>query len=317
MRFVMSCGNANVDIFMVVKEFPKVDQEVIARDLYVMMGGSAANFAVALSKLGTPTCFIGCVGDDELGTSFIKDLESSNVCSEFVVKVPGKGTGRVLILVKSSTGEKVMIAYRGANENLDVSLFPLELFERSRHFHLSSVPPEKALKFLKLARSRGSLTSYDPGGYATMGFKAFKDLLIYVDLLFLNKVETRAISGIHDLRASIKRLLEGGVKVVVVKLGKEGALASDGQSFYKSRAFEVAVVDTTGAGDAFNAGFVHGYLHGLSLEECLTLGNVVACLKITRRGARSSPMLSEVIKFMHNRGLSNIADKLKSRINYY
>jgi len=311
MKFVMSCGNANIDIFMVIEDFPKVDQEVIAKDLYVMMGGSAANFAVALSKLGTPTCFVGCVGEDELGANFIRDLEMHNVCSRFIIRIPQRGTGRVLILVRASTGERVMIAYRGANECLDAELFPPELFEKAMHFHISSVPPSKALRFLELARSKGSSTSYDPGGYAAEGLKAFKGVLPKVDLLFLNRVEVKEISGIDDLRSSIKRLLSEGTKNVIVKLGSKGAMASDGRDMYYSHAFRVTVVDTTGAGDAFNAGFIHGYLMGLNINECLTLGNIVACLKITKRGARSSPTLSEVIKFALNKGFPKLAVKLQ------
>jgi len=313
MKLVMSCGNANVDIFMVVDDFPRTDQEVIARDLYVMMGGSAANFAVALSKLGTPTCFVGCIGDDELGKEFIKDLELNNVRTKYVIKIPERGTGRVFILVKASTGEKVMVAYRGANECLSAELFPSALFEEARHFHISSVPPDKAQNFLRAAKDKGISTSYDPGGYAAKGFDAFKDVFPYVNILFLNRIEAKMISGAEDLNSSAKRLVKEGVDIVTIKLGDKGSMSSDGKRTFYVQAFKVPVIDTTGAGDVFDAGFVYGYLMGLEFEECLTLGNIVACLKIMRKGARASPNLSEVITFALDKELFNIVSRLRGQ----
>ena len=309
MRLVASCGNANVDIFVVVDEFPRADQEVIAFDAYVMAGGSAANFSVAVHRLGRESCFVGCVGDDELGREFVEDLRRSGVCTRYVVTVPGAKTGRVVVMIKSSTGERAMVAFRGANERLSADLFPRSLFNECKHFHVSSVPPRRAEAFLRLARAAGATTSYDPGGYASEGIASFEAALRHTDVLFVNRVEARLMTGL-DLERAVRSLADSGPRVVVVKLGPEGSLAVSGGAVERAPAFRVSVVDTTGAGDAFNAGFIHAFLGGLSLSDSLTLGNAVAAIKIGRRGARSSPALNEVVDFLAKRGYPELAEKL-------
>ena len=304
---MVSVGNANVDIFFVVDNFPKEDQEVIAIEHYQRYGGAGANVAVALAKLGLRTCFLGCVGNDELGLGFIKDLKRYCVDTTWIYKSNELNTGRVVILIKKDTGQKMMIAYRGANALLKAEIFPEKVFKEARHLHISSLPPNKAIDFIRRVKRYEKTVSYDPGSGITAGLNSFIPLLRQIDILFLNKSELFTLTGVNDLRRALNILLCYGVKGIVVKLGKNGALYKDNKIEVKCPAFKVKkVVDTTGAGDAFDAGFLYGFLNKLTIKDSLTLGNAVAALKIRKKGARSSPTKNELLNFLKENNLLSL-----------
>ncbi len=312
MSYVISCGNANIDMYYVVDELPQRDQEAIAEEYYEFFGGAGSNVAVALAKLGLKSCFLGCVGNDTLGINFIKDLEKHGVITKYIKIINNLGTGRVIILVRKDTGEKSMIAYRGANLVLNANLFPDEVFENCRHLHISSIRPEVALDFLKKAKRYGKTTSYDPGSAVKAGLNNFIEVFNYLDILFLNKYELFRLTKVTSLDEGLDKLLKLGVKAIVLKLGSEGSMYKDNNTEVKCEAFKVSkVVDTTGAGDAFNAGFLYGYLKKLEPKLSLILGNAVAALKIAKKGARASPYKTEVIDFLNKQNLENLSNLIR------
>ena len=208
----------------------------------------------------------------------------------------------------------MMIAYRGANEFLKVDLFTEEVFSKLKHLHISSIHPEIAYGFIVKAKKYGKTISYDPGGSAALGFDSFLKLFKYLDFLLVNKTEIKLLTRISNLNNAIDHVLLHGVKYVIVKLGKNGSLIKGRNVSHYASAFKVRSIDTTGAGDAFNAGFIFGFLKGLPLDLSLVLGNLVAALKIQRRGARASPYLKEVINFALKNELHELVSKLKYEI---
>ena len=287
---VLAVGNINIDVSFFVEGMPKPDDETFARDFALFHGGSAANFAVGAARLGLSTGILGCVGADSLGREALRLLKAENVLTDSVRVSKRRRTGTVCILVEES-GVRRMIAYRGANEELE--LIVKREIPQARFVQLCNV--SRGVLGAVLRRKGERKVILDPGGGS-------KDLRIEdlrgVDLLFVNELECSNLTGEDYKRGS--EILSEHVGTVVVKLGSRGAFMRDGEKSAYQEAFPVKVVDTTGAGDAFNAGFVAALCNGRSGKDCLLWGNGVAALKIQSKGARTGlPTLKDLAKFLH------------------
>jgi len=286
---VLAVGNINIDMSFFVDGMPKPDDETFARNFAVFQGGSAANFAVGAARLGLRTGILGCVGADPLGREALRLLKEEKVSTEFVRVSKERRTGTVCVLVEES-GVRRMVAYRGANEELE--LLVRKEIPRAKFVQLCNVSREVLGAVL---RRRGeSKVILDPGGGS-------KDLRIEdlrgVDLLFVNELECANLTG-SDYEGG-SEILSEHVGTVVVKLGSRGAFMRDGRESAYQEAFRVRVVDTTGAGDAFNAGFVAALCEERSKREGLAWGSGVAALKIQSEGARTGlPTLKELTAFL-------------------
>ena len=260
-------GNINVDLTFRTDEFPKRDSEVEAGGFEICMGGSAANVAVGLSRLGIPCAVVGCVGRDE-----VEELAREAVETGWVVRC-GLGTGVVGVIVEG--GSRTMIAWRGANSYLLNALRRCKI-DRAELVHISNVPRDVFAE--AMARRGGAMVSFDPGGAASE-YRAVD--LGGVDFLLMNESEAEEISG----GAGIRKLCERA-GAVVVKEGERGArlISKDGE--LRRKAFKADVVDATGAGDAFDAGFLAAVLLGKGREEALRWGCGAGGMKVRTRGAR-------------------------------
>ncbi len=304
MKPVVSIGNANVDHFFVVERLPRKDEGVVADEYYVAPGGSAGNFAVALARLGINTRFIGYVGDDSDADFIINSFLKDGVDTSGIARVKELPTGKVIILIEKSTGNKRMVAYRGANEYLLDKGINLDLIKNAEWIHISSVRVCATLNILKHAKKLGINTSYDPGASVlSKDAELIIKLAPLMDILFLNTRELailRRASG----RKIVNLLLENGVSEVVVKKGERGATVFTLNKKRHKNAFKVKCIDATGAGDAFNAGYIYATIKKLNIDDKLVIANAVAAIKVTRRGARSAPSLYEVVSFLKARGIA-------------
>jgi ribokinase len=286
---ILAVGNINIDMSFFVEGMPKPDDETFARDFDVFHGGSAANFAVGTARLGQRTGIFGCVGADPLGREALRLLKEEKVSTNFVRISKKSRTGTVCVLVEEG-GVRRMIAYRGANEEL--KLLVKEEIPQAKFVQLCNVSRKVLGEVLKRKGKRKIFL--DPGGGS-------KDLrmedLRGVDLLFVNEVECWNLTGTDYNRGS--KILSEHVGTAVVKLGSGGAFMREDEKSAYQEALPVKVVDTTGAGDAFNAGFVAALCNGKSGKDCLLWGNGVAALKIQSKGARTGlPTLRNLAKFL-------------------
>jgi len=296
---VIVYGNLNVDIVVYVETIPERGTEIEAREVHEGGGGSAANTAVALAKLGVPTCLLACYGNDLLGRFALDDLKREGVNTSLMrrVDVP---TGRVYIVV-DRYGERTMIAFRGANNAATPEILKDKRIEQALWIHVSGGKRDIGLKLLELADRAGIPNSYDPGSAAYRACEEeLKLLLKYTHLLLVNEKE---LDSLKKRNLPIPEL-------VVLKRGSKGAAILAGGEVIEVPGFKVDVVDTTGAGDAFNAGLLAGLSYGLELSEAVVLANATAALKITRKGARASPTLSEVCAFLAENEFEDIEQKL-------
>jgi sugar/nucleoside kinase (ribokinase family) len=256
-------------------------------------GGAGANTAAWLAAEGYRTALIGRVGDDALGRQSLDDLVATGVVPRIVVD-PLQRTGTCVVVV-SPDGERTMLPDAGANAHLAPADLPEMLFQPGRHLHLSGYTILHdgsrlgGLAALDLARRRRMTSSVDPastGPLSEVGAERFLSWIEGVDVCLVNEDEARVLTGEQD-PLSAGRTLGELFPHVVVKLGAAGAVwFGPGQDPVTAPAVAVDVLDTTGAGDAFAAGFLPAWRDGLTPRLALTAGNTVASRAVSRVGAR-------------------------------
>ena len=259
-------------------------------------GGSAANVACWLARQGVPTSYVGRVGDDPLGRESVVALHGCGVTT-YVSHDHERTTGTCVVLVEPG-GERSMLPDSGANTTLTPADLPREPFRPGAHLHLSGYTllnegcREAALAAIAMAREVGMTVSVDPSSAAplrSVGAARFLAWTRGVDLLLANRDEAAVLAGTADPHAAAQQLGEDFGEVVV-KLGADGALWHRGFIGASAPAERgVEVVDTTGAGDAFAAGFLASWLLHPEPETALAAGNRLAARAVSVVGARPRP----------------------------
>jgi sugar/nucleoside kinase (ribokinase family) len=255
-------------------------------------GGSGANVAVWLAALGVRTAFAGCVGEDIAGR-LAADLLLAGAVDARLVAAADTPTGTCVVLV-GPDGERTMLPDRGANDALAEADLPRDLFVPGHHLHVSGytllgdgsrAAGRAALARAAMAGMTVSATTSSAAPLAAAGVDTFLGWVSGIDLLVANLDEARVLTGEHDPRAAAAALA-AHVREVVVTCGAEGAVWADGLVVATAAAARVDVTDTTGAGDAFTAGFLAEWLLHPEPETALAAGNRLAATAVSRPGAR-------------------------------
>jgi len=293
---VVCFGALNMDKLYRVDRIARADEESRILSFIESPGGSAANTAVGLARLGVKTGYIGKVASDRDGDRLLKDfLKESVDVSGVIVSKYGR-SGSVMGFV-DNRGERALYVDPGVNDDLRFDEIDLEYLSGVEYLHLTSFvgdQPFNAQKRLVSLLSNVKIT-LDPGSlYARRGLRELMPIIERCFALMPSEDELRLITKM-DYKEGSKFLVGMGVKVVAVKLGERGCYITDGEEEHWIDSYKVNVVDTTGAGDAFNAGFLYGLIRRKSLRECGLLGNYVASRCIMRMGARNGlPRLEEL-----------------------
>jgi len=303
---VVGFGAMNMDQIYGVKRILS-DGEAPVAEFRLSPGGSAANTIYSLAKLGVGTGFIGAVGDDEEGKMLLKDLETVGVDTG-QIKVKKAKTGSTLCL-SDRQGRRALYVLPGANSLLASEDIDLAYINQAKMLHLSSFADEGQLEVQKelIKKMPQSVkVSFAPGSiYAAKGLEVIAPIIERAHILFLNRKEAEELTG-EDFQRGAQKFLEQGCQIVAITLGegigKGNTIATcyligeQGEYIIQAkRARKEPEGDTTGAGDAFAAGFLYGFLHGKGLEECGYLGGLVARLSTTKIGARAGlPSLQEL-----------------------
>ena len=256
-------------------------------------GGSAANVAAWLAASGGDVTLVGGIGDDELGRGQEAELRALGIRTRLRTD-PVRPTGTCVVIV-TADGRRAMFADPGAGD-LDPEDLPPDAFGPRAHFHLSGYvlvrerSREAGLLALEMARAADMSVSVDASSaarLAAVGPRAFLRWIEGVDLLFANQEAARVLTGLRDPVAGARRLTASTVRAAVLRLGPAGALrASRSGSIERVPAEAAEVVDPTGAGDAFDAGFLAARLSGASPVDALTAGVHLAARAVSRVGAR-------------------------------
>jgi ribokinase len=285
---VVGFGAINLDKIYLVDKIPKADEEGFVKDLQLFPGGSAANTIVGLSRLGLKTGYVGKVGNDGDGKTLLQDFQNEGVDTSAVIISEGR-SGNALIFVDEE-GNRAILVDPGVNDTIKFEEIDVDLIKKYRIMHLTSFICKNGLDSLnsqkKIVKEMEKV-SFDPGMvYAERGLDDIGEILKYTTVFLPNRSEIELLFGM-EYREAAESCIEMGIDVVVVKMGSEGCYIKTRNRETFIKALKVEVVDTTGAGDAFNAGFLYGYLKGRDVEECGKLGNIVASHCIQKVGARS------------------------------
>ena len=285
---VIGFGALNVDKLYKVNMIAKEEEESVVIDYKESPGGSAANTIVGLARLELKTGFIGKVAEDREGQILLKDFRKENVDTSGIV-VSRKGRSGVVMGYVDGKGERALYVDSGVNDWLEFKEISLEYATDTEFLHLTSFVGEKPFEAQKQLINQLSdvKISFDPGAlYARKSLTSLRPIIKRSFVMLPNEIEIRLLTG-KDYEEGSKILMDEGVSVVAVKLGERGCYVTDGKESHLVEPFEKKLVDTTGAGDAFCAGFLYGLIKGRDLYECGRLGNFVAARCISKMGART------------------------------
>ncbi|WP_266078467.1 carbohydrate kinase family protein [Haladaptatus caseinilyticus] len=288
---VVTAGHVNWDVTLRVDALPTPDGEARIRSQQRSGGGSAANVSVALSRMGIPVGLIGSVGTDEHGLLVRRELDAAGVDCTHVLEVTGVETTTKYLIVDEK-GEVMVLGNEGANEAVTPEDVDAEYVQQAAHLHLTSQRPDSAAALARAATEAGLTVSFDPG--RRLVERNFSQALAYSDIVFLNDHEATTLLD-EDLEHPSSEL-HG--RVVVIKHGSNGARVDTTKGAYTHPGFGVESVDTTGAGDAFAAGFITMLLDSADYEQALEFANACGALASMTPGARTAPTRERVEAFL-------------------
>jgi ribokinase len=298
---IVVVGSLNMDMIVETPRIALAGETIIGGSFSTLPGGKGANQAVATSRLGAEVHLVGCVGDDDFGRQLLVHLDDENVNTEYVTTVSDVLSGVAFVTVNES-GENSIVVSPGANARVTPShIRQAEEVIRSADLLLIQleIPIDAVEEAVKLAKYHQVRVILNPAPASHLPER----LLQEIDILTPNETEGKLIAtGQADSKVQldeiIPQLLSQGVKNVVMTLGEKGVVYSVGESVRYMKADKVKVVDTTGAGDTFNAGLAVYLAEGYTLEQAVCFGQKTAALSVANFGAQSSmPSRKEVEVF--------------------
>jgi sugar/nucleoside kinase (ribokinase family) len=286
---ILVVGELNIDLILDgIQKAPELGKEQRADEMTLTMGSSSAIFAVNSARLGSDVAFCGKAGDDSFGDFMLRSLEKYGVHTDSVIIDSTSKTGATIIFHYQN--DRMMVTHPGAMENMTVNEVPDDLFERSRHLHVSAIFFQPKIKkhlaeLFSKAKKAGMTTSLDLQWDPIEKWDLdLQKILPHTDFFMPNETELLLITKTDTLSGALHKLDEFS-STIVVKRGTNGALLMQNGETIESPAYKVpGFVDAVGAGDSFNAGFIHAHLSGADLKESLSLGNLAAAVSTTAAG---------------------------------
>lgn len=272
-------------------------------------GGSPANIAMNIKKLGGNAAISSSVGNDGLGDFLINHLKSNNIDTSYINKVNNSTS---MVLVSKSKSTPVPIFYRGADYNIDYDDNIDYALKNCKIVHFSCWPisqenSRKTIeKVIDTARKNNILIGFDPNYHEMIweknhdGLEYIKNLVSKVDIIKPSEVDSERIFGPDTPEKQVKKFIDLGAKLVIMTLGKDGAIVTNGVETLKFKTLATEIVDTTGAGDAFWSGFYTGLTKSYSLKDSLNLGFATSAFKLKHVGAITNLPTIEEIKNIYN-----------------
>lgn len=287
-----------VDHLIVVPEYPAFDSKTRLKEYTRSAGGQTATAMVALRRLGMKTAYAGRFGSDDAGIFGLQSLKNEGVNIDFGEVIEGARNQIAFIVIDASNGERTIIWHRDEQLAYAAEEAPVELAASGRVLHMDAHDPPACTQMAQVARASGAIVSIDVDNI----YDGLPQLLPLVDVLISSAEFPHRLTGISDERASLVEMkARYGCALVGMTLGPRGAVIYCEGQFIEAPAFEIpgACRDTTGAGDAFHAGFIYGLLRDEEVETSLRWGNAVAALKCRSLGARTSlPDANELSEFL-------------------
>jgi len=281
---VVGLGQSCIDHLSLAPAFPAEDSKQEFDRLLIQGGGPAATALVCLARLGRRTAFVGRVGDDDFGRFIQEGLMAEGVDTAFLRVSPGADSQYAFILANSGQGTRTVFWTRSTAGEVRPDEIPAGLIRQARVLHLDGLMASASLAAARLAREAGTAVVLDGGTLRPHS----RELAGMVDHLVVSETFAQAYAPDLSPAEAVRRLTDLGPKTVVITRGGGGSVGYDGGEVIVLPAWEVEVVDTTGAGDAYHGGYIDGLLEGLDLEGRMRFAAVVAALNCTALGGRTA-----------------------------
>lgn len=288
---VIALGELNVDLILNrIAGFPEVGKEIFARDMICTLGSSTAIFAANVSALGARTAFAGMIGRDAFGELVRGSLEARGVDTRYVIEAADRATG--VTVVMSYGEDRANVTYPGAMEALRFADLDPEIFLSARHIHLSSLFMQPGLladivPILRAAHDGGATVSLDTQWDPAEEWRIdCREVLPLIDVFMPNEAELTALAHAASLDEAIGSVRPWLRRAMIVKRGSRGSVlvTAGGECREVGALLNREAVDTIGAGDSFNAGFMRCFVRGGSLGECQDAGNLTGAISTTAAG---------------------------------
>ncbi len=281
-----------LDLLMEVPSYPRAGSKLNATRMIIQGGGPAPNCMAGLKRLGLRTAIVAAVGNDVIARLTREELQRDGISDRYLV-VKKSSSDLAVGFIEHTTGDRTLVLHRGVSlqpRDINTARLPIP-----KVVHLDGRDLPACIKLARWARTIGAQVSFDIGSLRNDVSAIFPlvDHLVVADAFALPYTKSRSIS------AACRRLAERCPGTIVVTNGIHGQVAYEDGSVHRQRAFVVKAVDTTGAGDAFHAGYLYGLIRGEPLPVRLLLGSAVAALKCTELGAREGlPTRAQLQKFL-------------------
>jgi len=306
MKFdIVSFGSAVIDIFVNTEIYEKknflsypVGAKILIKDLKLDIGGGATNTAVAFSRLGLKTGCICKLGNDNYSKDILELLKNEKIT--FLGSIANEKTG-ISIILDSRGGERTILTFKGPNNKIDLK--EIQNFETQWLYYSSLLGKsfETQKKLIKKLKNNGTKLAFNPSDYLIKN-KNLSYLLKVSDVLVLNLEEAKSIKEKYSKNSKdlLVSLYELGPKIVVITNRDKQVYCFDGHKKYSIKPHKIKVVERTGAGDAFAAGFVAGQVAGWDIEKCLTLGLLESESVLKHFGAKKE-LIKEDLKNLYKK----------------
>lgn len=299
MKKVVVAGSINMDLVTVCERAPKGGETLFGKEFFQVPGGKGANQAVAIGKLGTQVTMLGKIGNDSFGKDLVASMKNSGVNTEYIEN-SASSTGIAKIIVEAN-GQNRILVVSGANMDVDRAYIDrhIEVINNSDILVTQlEIPIDTVEYVLKKAKEAGKITILNPAPAAQLNDEIIKNS----DIIIPNESELGIITGmpantLNEIEAAAQKLLNMGVKELIVTLGSQGSLHLNKKGSTLHSAYKVNAVDTTAAGDSFIGGLVKN-IQDDNLDEAIEFATKVSAITVTRKGAQISiPTIEEVENF--------------------
>jgi ribokinase len=299
MGYISVLGIFVADISFSGNKIPSIGETILGNSYNIGPGGKGCNQAIAIARLGGKVNFISKIGKDDYGQLALNTLDQNKIDTSAIIQSQNQQTGVAGIMVDKKTGKNAINVITGAASTLTINEVNknIDKIKNSKIFLTQlEIPKDVTLYSLKIAKENKVLTILNPAPAS----KISKEFFNYIDYFTPNETEAEFYTGIkitnekEAKEASIK-LLNIGIKRVIITLGEKGLFYSDGKEEIYLKATQVKAIDTTGAGDAFNGGLAYALSQNKSIKDSLNLANQVAGLSTLKLGAGNAmPLLSDL-----------------------
>ncbi|MEM2927578.1 MAG: ribokinase [Nitrososphaerota archaeon] len=303
-------GTSHMDFIVYVDRFPKIGETVLGSGFVTAPGGKGANQAVAASRLGATCYFISKVGNDFIGESLIENARKNGIKTDYIKKDSRSHSGIALIYVDAK-GEDMIVVAPGVDMLIseeDIKEAEMALSSSKVVLTQLEIPIKTAEFAINFAKEMGKKTILNPAPASHLDEKVYCN----IDFLTPNKGELEKLSGMkidddYSIIKAARTLISKGVGCVIVTLGRRGAMIVTANDNELIPSYDVKVVDTVGAGDAFNGALAIAISLDIDIREAVRFANIVASLKVTKKGAQTGlPSIKEVMAFAKSHGIYDL-----------